>query len=44
MNVLKKVYMSEIEDSNKRGSPLRRWKDKVKEYMSERDTGGGERA
>ncbi len=34
-----KVYMSKTEGPNKRGRPLARWKDKVKEYMSERSTG-----
>ncbi len=31
-----KVYLSSVEGSNRRGRPLGRWKDKVKEYMSER--------
>ncbi len=31
--------MSEIESLNRRGSQLGRWKDRVKEYMSERGTG-----
>ncbi len=33
---MKKLYVSEIVDPNFRGSPLRRWKDKIKEYMCER--------
>ncbi len=39
----KKKYVSEIEGHSRKGKPLERWKDKVKEYVSERDTrrGGG---
>ncbi len=33
---VKKVYVSEIECPNRRGRPLGRWKDMVKEYVSER--------
>ncbi len=33
--VRKKVYVSEIEDQNRIGSPLGRWKDRIKEYMCE---------
>ncbi len=29
----KKVYVSEIEGPNRRGRPLGRWKDRVKEYV-----------
>ncbi len=40
---VKKVYVSEIEGPSKKGKPLGRWKDRVKEYMSERGAtrGGG---
>ncbi len=31
--------MSKTESSDRRGSLLGRWKDRIKEYMSERDTG-----
>ncbi len=31
-----KVYVSKTEGPNSRGRPLGRWKDRVKEYMSER--------
>ncbi len=34
--VLKKMYVSEVEGHNKRGKPLGRWNDEVKEYMGER--------
>jgi len=33
------VYVSEIEGPSRRGRPLGRWKDKVKEYMCERGAG-----
>ncbi len=33
---VKKVYMNEIVGPDSRGRPLRRWKDRVKEYMCER--------
>ncbi len=33
---VKKVYVSEIEGSSRRGRPLGRWKDRVKEYMCDR--------
>ena len=33
---VKKVYMSEIEGSRRRGRPVIRWKDRIKEYMDER--------
>ncbi len=33
---VKKVHVSEIVGSGRRGRPLERWKDMVKEYMSER--------
>ncbi len=32
---VKKIYVSESVDPNNRGRPLVRWRDKVKEYMSE---------
>ncbi len=40
---VKKVYMSESVDSNSRGRPLRRWRNRVKEYICERGAtrGGG---
>ncbi len=31
-----KVYLSSVEGMNRRGRPLGRWEDKVKEYVSER--------
>ncbi len=34
--------MSSVEGPNRRGRPLGRWKDKVKEYMSERGVRGNE--
>ncbi len=37
---LENVYVSEIEGPSRRGRPLGRWKDRVKEYMSERDDTG----
>ncbi len=36
----KKVYLSSVEGPNKRGRPLGKWKDKVKEYVSERGVRG----
>ncbi len=39
---VKKVYMGEMKGPSRRGRPLGRWKDRVKEYMSER--GGLEQA
>ncbi len=32
---VKKVYVSEIKGPSRRGRPLGRWKDRVKEYLSE---------
>ncbi len=32
---VKKVYLSSVEGPNRRGRPLGRWKDRVKEYVSE---------
>ncbi len=37
---VKKVYQSSVEGPNRRGRPLGRWKDKVKQYMSERGVRG----
>ncbi len=34
---VKKVYLSSVEGTNRRGRPLGRWKDGVKEYVSERE-------
>ncbi len=33
---VKRVYLSSVEGTNRRGRPLGRWEDKVKEYVSER--------
>ncbi len=33
---VKKVYLSSVEGPNRRRRPLRRWEDRVKEYVSER--------
>ncbi len=33
---VKKVYVSEIKGPGRRGRSLGRWKDRIKEYMSER--------
>ncbi len=40
---VKKVYLSELEGPGRKGRPPGRWKDRVKEYMSERGAtrGGG---
>ena len=40
---VKKMYMSETEDTRRRGRSVVRWKDRVKEYMHKRvaDKGGG---
>ncbi len=37
---VKKVYRSSVEGPNRRGRPLGRWEDRVKEYMSERRVRG----
>ncbi len=37
---VKKVYMSSAEGTNRKGRPLGRWKDRVKEYASERGVRG----
>ncbi len=39
---VKKVYVSESGGPNSRGRPLGRLKDKIKEYMCERDATRGE--
>ncbi len=31
-----KVYLSSVESPNRRGRPLGRWEDRVKDYVSER--------
>ncbi len=38
--LVKKVYLSSVKGTNSRGRPLGRWKDKVKEYVSERGVRG----
>ncbi len=38
---VKKVYWSSVEGPNRRGRPLGRWEDKVKEYVSEKWVGVG---
>ncbi len=35
-----KVYLSSVEGPNRRGRPLGRWEDRVKEYVSERRVRG----
>ncbi len=37
---VKKVYQSSVEGTNRRGRPLGRWEDRVKEYVSERKSEG----
>ncbi len=37
---VKKMYLSSVEGPNRRGRPLGRWDDRVKEYMSERGVRG----
>ncbi len=37
---VKKVYLSSVEDPNRRGKPLGRWEDRVKELVSERGVRG----
>ncbi len=41
-DLVKKVNACEIDDPSRRGWPLGRWKDRVKEYMSERGVTRGE--
>ncbi len=38
--VVKKEYLSSVEGPNRRGRPLGRWEDRVKEYISERGVRG----
>ncbi len=40
MELVKKLYPSSDEGPNRRGRPLGRWKDRVKEYVSERKVRG----
>ncbi len=35
-----KVYLNSVEGPNRRGRPLGRWEDRVKEYVSERGVRG----
>ncbi len=35
-----KVYLSTVEGPNRKGGPLGRWEDRVKEYLSERGVRG----
>ncbi len=35
-----KVYLSSVEGTNRRGRPLGRWEDRVREYVSEREVSG----
>ncbi len=37
---VKKVYLASVEGVNRKGRPLGRWEDRVKEYMSERGVRG----
>ncbi len=37
---VKKVYLSNVEGTNRTGRPLGRWEDRVKEYVSERGARG----
>ncbi len=37
---VKKVYLSSVEGPSRRGRPLGRWEDRVKEYVSERGVRG----
>ncbi len=37
---VKKVYGNSVEGSSRRGRPLSRWEDRVKEYVSERGVRG----
>ncbi len=37
---VKKVYLSSVEGPDRRGRPLERWEDRVKEYMSEKGVRG----
>ncbi len=42
MKFEKKENHNETEDVNRRGRPLGRWRDKLREYIHERGTGRGE--
>ncbi len=37
---VKKVYLSSVEGTNRRGRPLVRWEDRVREYVNERGVKG----
>ncbi len=37
---VKKVYLSSVECTNRRGRPLVRWEDRVREYVNERGVRG----
>ena len=37
---VKKVYKSELKGANMRDKPLGTWRDRVKEYLNERDVRG----
>ncbi len=37
---IRKVYLSSVESSSRKGRPLGRWEDRVKEYLSEREVRG----
>ncbi len=37
---VKKVYLSSVERTNRRGRPLVRWEDRVREYVNERGVRG----
>ncbi len=37
---VKKVYLSSVEGTNRRGRPLVRWEDRVREYVNERGVRG----
>ncbi len=39
MRHLFKVYLRSVEGTNRRGRPLGRWEDRVKEYVCERNEG-----
>ncbi len=37
---VKKMYLNSVESTNRRGRPLGRWEDRVREYVSERGVRG----
>ncbi len=37
---VKKVYLSSVEGTSRKGRPLGRWEDRVREYVSERRVRG----